>query len=103
MAAGVIVPVLWPGIAAIILASLLVGGTLVVVTMVGIQEAREVGNSQASQLIAAMTAAFATGQILGPILVSALARVSHGFAIALSLACLLLSASAAALYRPGRN
>lgn len=100
MAAGVILPVLWPGIAAIILASLLVGGTLVVVTMVGIQEAREVGNSQASQLIAAMTAAFATGQILGPILVSALARVNHGFAIALSLACLLLSASAVALYRP---
>jgi len=100
MAAGVILPVLWPGIAAIILASLLVGGTLVVVTMVGIQEAREVGNSQASQLIAAMTAAFATGQILGPILVSALAHVNHGFAIALSLACLLLSASAAALYRP---
>jgi MFS family permease len=100
MAAGVIAPVLSPGIGAIMLAALLVGGTLVVITMVGIQEAREIGGAQAPQLIAAMTAAFAAGQVLGPICVSLLAHMPNGFSIALAVACCILTASAVALYRP---
>ena len=98
MALGVVVPVLWPGIAGIMLSALLVGGTLVVITMVGIQEAREVGGPEASQLIAAMTAAFATGQIAGPLVVSYLARAQNGIAIALLGAGTLLGMSAAALW-----
>lgn len=99
MALGVVVPVLWPGIAAIMLAAVLVGGTLVVITMVGIQEAREVGGPAASQLIAAMTAAFATGQIAGPIAVSSLASAQNGISIALLGAGALLAISAGALMR----
>ena len=40
MALGVVLPVFWPGMAAIILAALCVGGTFVVITMAGMQEAR---------------------------------------------------------------
>jgi MFS family permease len=100
MAAGVAIPVVWPNIVAIMLSALLVGGTLVVITMVGIQEAREVGGRQAAELIAAMTAAFAAGQIGGPVCVSFLAHAPNGFSIALLFACALLTFSAAALIAP---
>jgi len=98
MALGVAVPVVFPGITAIMLAALLVGGTLVVITMIGIQEARVAGGPQAPKLIAAMTTAFAVGQIAGPISVSGLAHARNGFSIALLVASALLTLSAAALY-----
>jgi Uncharacterised MFS-type transporter YbfB len=82
---------------------LLVGGTLVVITMVGIQEAREIGGQHASELIAAMTAAFAAGQIAGPVCVSLLADKHNGFSIALLLASGLLTLSAGALFARSRK
>lgn len=103
MAAGVVAPVVWPSIGAIMLAALLVGGTLVVITMVGIQEAREIGGQHASELIAAMTAAFAAGQIAGPVCVSLLAERHNGFSIALLLASGLLTLSAGALFARSRK
>ena len=99
MAFGVVLPVFWPGMAAIILAALCVGGTFVVITMAGMQEARLVAGARARGLMAAMTAAFALGQIAGPLLVSGLAGTRGGFSIALTLASLLLAASAWALRR----
>src|SRR6185312_13745257 len=59
MAAGVVLPVLWPSLAAILLAALLVGGTFMVVTMLGLREARRVAGADATGFIAALTAAFA--------------------------------------------
>ena len=97
MALGVVLPVFWPGMAAIILAALCVGGTFVVITMAGLQEARRLAGPRARGLMAAMTAAFALGQIAGPLLVSGLAGTRGGFSIALTLAALLLAASAWAL------
>jgi MFS family permease len=70
MAVGVSVPAFFPGLGSIMLAALCVGGTFVVSTMCGLQEARGVAGMNATRLIAAMTAAFAVGQIVGPILVS---------------------------------
>lgn len=67
MAAGVLLPVIWPGMAAIMIAALCVGGTFMIITMLGMQEAQATGGAKAKQLIAALTAAFATGQLLGPI------------------------------------
>jgi hypothetical protein len=49
--------------------------------------------------MAAMTAAFAAGQIAGPLVVSALARRPHGFATALASAALLLVLSAGTLVK----
>src|SRR5439155_863091 len=43
MAFGVALPIVWSGIAPIMLAALFVGGTFMVITMVGMQEARSVG------------------------------------------------------------
>ena len=97
MAAGVIVPLVVPGLAGIIVAALSVGGTFVVITQVGLQEARGVAGSAARPLIAAMTSAFALGQVVGPLAVAWLARSTGGFSGALILASALLTLSALAL------
>jgi len=97
MAAGVVVPLVLPGLAGIIAAALCVGGTFVVITQAGVQEARAVAGERARALIAAMTSAFAVGQIVGPLAVSALVRATGGFSAALIAAAALLVISAAAL------
>jgi MFS family permease len=106
MALGVAAPVFWPGVGGIVLAALCVGGTFVVITMVGLQEARTVvaseGNANPSRLMAAMTAAFAAGQIVGPLSVSLLVSAGGGFDAALLIACAALVAGAVLLLRkPG--
>jgi predicted MFS family arabinose efflux permease len=103
MAAGVVVPLIVPGLAGIIVAALCVGGTFVVITQVGMQEARAVAGAHARTLIAAMTSAFALGQIVGPLAAAYWVRATGGFSGALLLAAALLVISAAALLRlPGR-
>jgi len=52
--------------------AVLVGGTFMVATMAGLQLARERLPANPTPLLARMTVAFATGQILGPLLVRAL-------------------------------
>lgn len=97
MALGVIAPLAWPGIGGILLAALCVGGTFMVITMAGMQEARRIGAPHASGLMAAMTAAFAAGQIAGPLLVSFVLAGGGGFAEGLLLASAVLVAGAGAL------
>jgi Uncharacterised MFS-type transporter YbfB len=53
-----------------------VGGTFMVVTMAGIQEARRLAGAGAPRLIAGMTAAFAVGQLVGPFTVTSLGSSS---------------------------
>jgi len=101
MAVGVAAPVFWPGIGGIVLSALFVGGTFVVITMVGVQEARAVAGAHAPRLIAAMTAAFAAGQIVGPLSVSLMASAGGNFSAALLIACFVLLASAGALRGKG--
>jgi predicted MFS family arabinose efflux permease len=97
MASGVALPIVWPGIVAIILAALLVGGTFMVATMSGMQEARSAAGQQATALMAAMTSAFALGQIAGPISVSLLVGAGGSMSAALAIACVVLVVSAYAL------
>ncbi|PYN47158.1 MAG: MFS transporter [Candidatus Rokuibacteriota bacterium] len=97
MAFGVALPIVWPGIVPIMLAALLVGGTFMVITMVGMQEARGVAGARATGLMAAMTAAFAVGQIAGPISVSLVVGAGGSVAAALVIACVFLVVSAYAL------
>lgn len=99
MAAGVAAPVFWSGIGGIVLAALCVGGTFVVITMVGLQEARAVAGAQAPRLMAAMTASFAAGQIIGPLAVSYVAGAGGSFSGALLVASGVLVAGAALLLR----
>lgn len=70
MAAGVLLPALWSSVNAIVLAAVCVGGTFMVITMLGMQEAQVVGGKHARRLIAALTASFAAGQLAGPIFFS---------------------------------
>jgi MFS family permease len=102
MALGVVLPLVWPGIVGILWAALLVGGTFMVITMTGMQEARRVAGGRATGLMAALTSSFAAGQIVGPLCVSYLARADGSFREALVIACVALVASAGVLaWSPG--
>ena len=98
MAVGVALPVGWSGIGGIMASALSVGGTFVVATMAAMQEGRRVAADPTS-LIAAMTAAFAIGQILGPLVVSLAAEKPWGMNIALLSAAAVLLAGAVSLRR----
>ena len=99
MAFGVVIPLIVAGLPGIMIASLLVGGTFMVITMAGMQDARRVAGPHARALMAAMTSAFALGQILGPVIVSLLVQSTGGFAPALVLAASMLVLSAISLQR----
>ena len=98
MAIGILVPIALPNLAGIAIAALCVGGTFMVNTMAGIQEARRVAGVHARALIGAMTSAFAVGQIIGPLLVAGLVHVPGGFSWALSVSALPLLVAAFVLY-----
>jgi|SRR6185312_13537410 len=70
MGVGAVLPVLLSGMAGILLAALCVGGTFMVVTAMGLQEARHLSPEDPASLMAKLTVAFAIGQILGPVCVS---------------------------------
>ena len=70
LAAGVLAPVFATGLAALLFAAVCVGGTFMVITMAGIKEAQRLGGAQPARAMALNTAAFAVGQIAGPLSVS---------------------------------
>ena len=100
MAAGVIAPVLSRGLPAILFSAVCVGGTFMVVTMAGLQEARRLAGTHGRTLMAAMTSSFAAGQIAGPLAVSWLSASAHGIDAALVVAAAFLVCSAIALALP---
>jgi predicted MFS family arabinose efflux permease len=102
MALGVMLPVVVKGLSGILVAALLVGGTFMVITMAGMHEARRVAGTRARVLMAAMTSAFAVGQIIGPLSVGALMAATGGFLPALAVAAGLLGSSTFLLV-PGRQ
>jgi len=97
MAAGIALPLAGAGMVTVLGSALAVGGTFMVVTLVALQEARAVAGSGAPGLMAAMTAAFAAGQIVGPLSVG-----DRSFSASLALAVLALLAGAALLAWPAR-
>ncbi len=103
MAAGVILPSLWLAPVTIAIAALLVGSTFMVVTMIGMQEARARAPGNPTALLGLMTAAFAIGQLAGPIVSGTLdlLPIGHSTALdyALQLAAFALALSAAYLWR----
>jgi MFS family permease len=99
MAAGVAAPLVVPGLAGILISALLVGATFVTITLAGMQEARRIYGAAARPVMAAMTSAFAVGQLAGPILVALVERVPNGFTAVLLTATAGLLAGAVALAR----
>jgi len=90
LAAGVLAPVFSLNVVTLLTAAVCVGGTFMVITMAGIKEVLRVASSQASQGVGMMTAAFAAGQIAGPLTVSLLAGSSSAFSVASIIAALAL-------------
>jgi hypothetical protein len=107
MGIGVLLPSLWLDGWTVGLSALLVGGTFMIVTMVGIQEIRARAVGDATPLVSRMTAAFALGQIAGPVASSLLLHVpslqARGLPLALQAGALSLFASAAWLWREQRT
>jgi predicted MFS family arabinose efflux permease len=111
MAAGTCLPVLRGGLVALCVAAVLVGGTFMVATMTCMQEAHRIGGQAAGRLIGAMTAAFALGQLAGPLTVTAsgpigeaIARPAAAAAALLLLAGTVLLVQRAPISRPeGRD
>ena len=100
MATGLLLPVLSSHIAAIIVAGICVGGTFMIVTMAGMQEAHRIApTADGIRHIAVMTAAFATGQMAGPVVAGALHSLTGSFDAALVLTSVLLVATAVPLIR----
>jgi MFS family permease len=91
MALGVAAPLVAKGFAGILIAALCVGASFMVITMAGMREAARLAAAPAG-LMAAMTAAFAVGQIAGPLLVA-----RWPIEAALAVAAAVLAASVLAL------
>lgn len=108
MALGTALPLLSHSGAAIGLSALLVGGSFMVATMAGLQQARALAPRQPAPLLSRMTAAFAAGQIAGPLVALGLSRLlpaslvgadGSGIAPTLALATALLCGTGLWLYR----
>ena len=91
MATGSILPAVWPTLVAVGIAAVLVGGTFLIVTMAGLQEARARSPESPTFLLSLMTAAFAIGQVLGPVLTGILGLFPTLSALSLSLQLSALS------------
>jgi MFS family permease len=92
MAIGVLLPAVWYSITSIAIAAVLVGGTFMVATMTGMQEARARAQASATIVLARMTASFALGQLLGPIIFGILRHFSPNASSALNRGLELASA-----------
>ena len=102
MGVGVLLPALWRDAWTITASAILVGGTFMVITLAGVQEmrARAATPSQAASLVGRVTAAFAFGQIAGPVMSAVLLRLGpRGLMLALATGAAALFATAAWLWR----
>ena len=102
MAVGCLLPVLHLSPLTVLAAALLVGSTFMVATMAGMQAARAETEGDPTRALGRLTAAFAIGQIAGPMMSSSLSIGSEGFGglmMALCGGALAVLASAAWLWR----
>jgi MFS family permease len=107
MAIGVLLPAVWTSLGSVVIAALLVGGTFMVITMIGMQEVRARAEGQATRALGRMTAGFALGQLAGPLASAGIARLTAdnngALRLALALSALGLLASAVYLWRARRE
>jgi predicted MFS family arabinose efflux permease len=103
LAAGVLAPALSVNIPTLLLSAVCVGGTFMIITMAGIQEALRLGGTPAPLAVGVMTAAFGAGQIAGPLTVSLLGSSGHAFAFASMIAAAgLVAGNCVLLFFGGR-
>ena len=97
-AVGVVASVSGGGLGALALAAVLLGGTFVGVTYLGLAEARLRWSGEPRRAVAAMTAAFGAGQIVGPGLAGTLRDRTGTFLWPTLLAALALLLAAALIH-----
>ena len=104
MATGVLFPVIFPNMAGIVCSGLLVGGTFMIITMTGVQECHRVTSSaDVIRHISIMTTAFATGQMIGPVLASSIYTFTGSFTPVLIGTAVALVVTAYVLVRTNSN
>lgn len=82
-ALGVGIAVVWPTVAGFAASSLLAGLPFTALVSFAMREARRLWGLQAPRLMGLMTASYGLGQIVGPLLATALVRRTGGFASSL--------------------
>lgn len=78
-AVGVLSSVLWVSPAGAVLAAILLGGTIVGITVLGFVVVRRLVSGNVARIIALMTAAFGLGQIIGPIVAGLMHDMTGSF------------------------
>jgi predicted MFS family arabinose efflux permease len=94
-ACGVLASVLWPTVIGIFLATILVGGTFMGLTALGLIRARALAAGDPRRALALMTASFGLGQIIGPIFAGALSDRLGSFTVPSVVAAIALLLAAA--------
>ncbi len=102
-AVGVMASVTIGGYAGPLIAAALLGGTFVAITALGLQMARQLAGDSPRRALALMTAAFGTGQIIGPLVAGGLADASGSYFYASVIASLCLVASGWLAWDAGRT
>jgi len=92
---GVLCTVFWLSITGFALGSILLGLPFTAITLFGMREAGRLGGAKGVQLMAAMTACYALGQIVGPPLATHLVSYTGGFGASLGVAAVILFLGAA--------
>jgi len=90
---GVTASVVVKGFTGPLLAGVLLGGTFIAITALGLQTARQLAPQAPRRIFAVMTAAFGLGQIIGPIAAGLLAQASGNYVLASAMAAAALLVS----------
>lgn len=102
-AAGVVASVTLGGHAGPLIGGVLLGGSFVAITFMGLQIARRLAGNAQRRVFAMMTASFGLGQILGPVFAGWAADYYGGFTVPSLGAALMLVAAAFIAYLSGRR
>jgi predicted MFS family arabinose efflux permease len=85
---------LWTGIVGILLSAILLGGTFMAITALGLEAARRRAGDNPRRVVGLMTAAFSLGQIVGPTVAGYARDVTGSFTVATIAAAAALVAAA---------
>jgi predicted MFS family arabinose efflux permease len=100
-ATGVLASMMSPGVTGACLSAVLVGGTFMGLTALGLVQARSMARGDARRVLGMMTGAFGLGQIIGPTLAGLASDRFGGFQVPLITAAVALAfAALLVLWRP---